>query len=255
LTHLRRMDTTRIQNLLAFALAGLLALSARAQDEVANEYRSTLSIQHPILRDLTGFGDFEYDNNPRNDYQAYEALWPALTYSVYHWLQVSGGLTSRYTDNEQKADTFELRPFAGVKLFAPNDFKWTLYNYTRYEYRDTQNLDTDDWTAYGRVRSRFGVEFPLTSRERAWQPRTWYGLADVEPVYRFDHDTIDPLYVRGGVGYVFNDRLRLEFVYYAEFARSSSGSLAYAENIFQLNLKLGLSEGLLRRIHNPHAGD
>ena len=111
-------------------------------------------------------------------------------------------MVTEYTDNERSADKLELRPFAGVKLFVPNDIKWTLYNFTRYEFRDTQNLDTHDWTAYSRLRSRFGVEFPLTSRERAWEPRTWYGLADVEPIFRFDHNTIDPLYVRGGIGYV-----------------------------------------------------
>jgi hypothetical protein len=77
----------------------------------------------------------------------------------------------------------------------------------------------------------------------------------VEPIYRFDHSTIDPLYVRGGLGYVLSDRVRLEFVYYAQFSRASSGSLAFADNIFQLNIKLGLAEGLLRRLHNPRAGD
>jgi hypothetical protein len=229
------------------------ALSARADDDLANEYRLTLSTHHPIKGDFTGFGEFEYHNNPERDYQAYEVLWPGLTYSVNHWLQLSGGLTTRYTDNEQSADKLELRPFGGVKLFVPNKIEWTIYNYTRYEFRDTEDLDTHEWTAYSRLRSRFGVEFPLTSREKAWHPKTWYGLVDVEPIYRFDHDKIDPLYVRGGLGYVLNDRVRLEFVYFAEFTQSSRGSLEYANNIFQLNIKIGLAEGLLRRLHNPRA--
>jgi hypothetical protein len=232
------------------------AISARAQDDdVANEYRLTLDLKHPIKGDLTGFGVFEYRNNPENDYQAYEVAWPGLTYSVKHWLQLSGGLLTRYTDNGQSADKLELRPFAGVKLFVPNEIRWNIYNYTRYEFRDTLDLDTHAWTGYSRIRSQFGVEFPFTSREHAWQPKTWYGLATVEPIYRFDHNTIDPLYVRGGLGYVLSDRVRLEFVYYAQFARSSGGSLEYADNIFQLNIKIGLAEGLLRRLHNPHAGD
>ena len=240
--------------LLLFALLAPAPL-VRADDDIGNEYRLTLSPSHPIMGNLSGFGQFEYRNNPQKEYQVYEVQWPGLTYSVKHWLQLSGGLLTRYTDNERSADKLELRPFAGVKLFVPNEIKWTIYNYTRYEFRDTLDLDTHLWTDYSRLRSRFGVEVPLTSRERAWHPRTWYGLADVEPIYRFDHNTIDPLYVRGGLGYVLSDRLRLEFVYYAQFARSSGSSLAYADNIFQLNIKIGLGEGLLRRLHNPRAGD
>ena len=231
------------------------APSVRADDDLPHEYRLTLSTYHPIQGDLSGFGQFEFGDNPRSDYRAYEVVWPGLTYSLKHWLQLSGGMLTRYTDNEQSADKLELRPFAGVKLFVPNKIEWNIYNYTRYEFRDTENLDTHDWTAYSRIRSRFGVEFPLCARDRAWQPKTWYGLADVEPIYRFDHNTIDPLYVRGGLGYVLSDRLRLELIYYAQFARTSGGSLAYTDNIFQLNIKIGLGEGLLRRLHNPRAGD
>jgi hypothetical protein len=231
------------------------ALSAWSDDEVANEYRLTFDLKHPIQGDLTGFGQFEYRNNPDNDYRAYEVVWPGLTYKINHWLQLSGGLLTRYTDNAQSADKLELRPFAGVKLFLPNQFKWNFYNYTRYEFRDTLDLDTHDWTGYSRIRSQFGVEFPLTSRAKAWEPKTWYGLANVEPIYRFDHDTFDPVYVRGGIGYVLHDRIRLEFVYAAQFSRSNRGSLEYADNIFQLYIKIGLAEGLLRRLHNPHAGD
>jgi hypothetical protein len=256
----RELKRTEVRAPFAFTMLFLFALvaptlSVRADDDIGNEYRLTLSLEHPIKGDLTGFGQFEYRDNPEKDYRAYEVLWPGLTYSLKHWLQLSGGLLTRYTDNEQSADKLELRPFAGVKLFVPNDIKWSIYNYTRYEFRDTLDLDTHDWTGYSRIRSRFGVEFPLTSQERAWQPKTWYALADVEPIYRFDYNTIDPVYVRGGIGYVLSDRVRLEFVYYAQFTRPNGGSLDYVDNIFQLNIKIGLAEGLLRRLHNPHAGD
>ena len=70
------------------------ALSVRAEDDIANEYRLTLPLHHAIRGDFTGFGQLEYRNNPEKDYQAYEVLWPGLTYSVEHWLQLSlPGLT------------------------------------------------------------------------------------------------------------------------------------------------------------------
>jgi hypothetical protein len=229
--------------------------SVRADDGIPNLYRLTLSTHHPIKGDLTGFAELDYRNNPDKDYSGYEVIWPGLTYSMKHWLQFSGGLLTRFTDNGRSADRLELRPFAGVKLFVPNRISWNIYNYTRYEYRSTQDLDTHSWTAYSRLRSRFGVEFPFTSGENAWQPRTWYGLADVEPIYRFDHGTIDPLNVRCGLGYVLNDRVRMEFIYTAQFARTNADALDYADNVFQLNIKVGLAAGLLRRLNNRRAGD
>jgi hypothetical protein len=229
--------------------------SLEADDDTSDEYRVSLSPHHPIKGDLSGFAHLEYRLNPEKDYQAYDLLWPGVTYSAMSWLQFSGGLVTRYTDHEQSADTLELRPFAGVKFFLPNQANWHIYNYTRYEFRDVQNRNTHDWTGTHRVRSRFGVEFPLTSRENAWKPKTWYGLADVEPIYRFDTDEIDPLRLRGGIGHVLNDRVRVELIYYAAFTRPNDGSLQHTDNILRLNIKIGLTRGILQHIQNSAADD
>jgi hypothetical protein len=93
---------------------------------------------------------------------------------------------------------------------------------------------------------------PLASLARAWKPETWYGLADIEPIFRFDTHAISQTYVRGGFGYIVSRRARLGFVYWgAPVARSSGGSLSRTSNIFQVDLKIGLSEGILERIRNP----
>jgi hypothetical protein len=256
---LRIEARSKIRAPFTFPLLVLLAVAApilslrAADDDPSDEYQLTLSPHHNIKGNLTGSGELGYHGNPELDYQAYTVLWPGLTYTADKWAQLSAGLRSVYTDNENSADKLELRPFGGVKLFLPNDLQWHLYNYTRYEFRDTQDLETHDWTSYHRIRSRLGAEFPLTSREKAWHPKTWYVLADVEPYYRFDRDTIDPLLVRGGVAYVLSDRVHLEFIYHAQFTRPAGGSsLEFSENIFRVNVKIGLHEGLLRRLQNPH---
>ena len=237
---------------------GLLHPSgARAQPDepTGNESRLTLSTDHEIRGDLTGFGQFEYRNNPEDDYQAVQLLWPGLRYAVKNWLQLSGGWLTRYTDNEQSAATLELRPFAGVELSARTKLKWSFYNYTRYEFRDIEDLDTHTWTGYSRLRSRFGVSFPLASSRTAWQPKTWYGLADLEPIYRFDRDVVDPLNVRAGIGYILSDSIRMEFVYWAQFTRPNQ-ALEHTDNIFQLNIKLGFGRGLLSRLYDQgNAGE
>lgn len=224
---------------------------ARATDDENNEYQLNVNAHAGITDRFSTFGNFGYADNP-SDYSKYRFGWPGLIYRANAWLQLSGGLDAYYTDNYQSADTLELRPFAGVKLFVPNQAKIFLYNHTCYEYRDIENLDTHDWSGYSRIRSRFGVEFPLTSRARAWAPKTFYALTDVEPFYRFDRDEWDPVRVRGGLGYVLNDRVRMELIYTAQFDRSDPGKpLEYNNNIIRLNLRIGFNKGVLGRLLNP----
>jgi hypothetical protein len=251
LSNLIRVPIVRaLLGLLAFAA---LALSLQAEDDVANEFRQTVVLNYPIKGKLTGLTDFEYRDNPEKDYQAYGVLWPGLTYSARPRLQLTAGLITLYTDNGHSADKLELRPYAGVKYFTKNKRKWNIYNYTRYEYRDTENRETGVWTAYSRLRSRFGVEFPLTSLASAWKPKTWYGLGDVEPIYRFDQDKVGPVYVRAGFGYILHNQARVELIYWAQFARDSAGEPKDIANIIQLQFKIGLTEGILERIRNPRA--
>lgn len=226
-----------------------------ADDDVSNEYRVRVSPHHNIHGRLRAFSHLEYRNNPEEDYQVMDIGWPGLNYSVKDWLQLSGGLLTRYTDDEHRADRLELRPFAGVKLFLPNRAKLNLYNLTQYEFRNLEDLDTHEWTEIHRLRSRFGVEFPLTTRARAWQPKTWYGMAEVEPFYRFDDDKIDPFRVRGGLGHILSDSVRVELSYYANFTRPDGGSLKHTGNFFQLNFKVGLNRGVLNRLLNPGQAD
>jgi hypothetical protein len=238
--------------LLSLCLLVLASVPAQAGDDTGNEYRLTLFPYHRISDQVTGSGYLGYVWNPEKDYQTYYLGWPVASYAPESWLQIWGGLVGLYTDNESSADKLELRPFTGVKLFLPNGAKWNIYNFTRYEYRAIQNRDTDDWNNIHRLRSRFGAEFPFTSREGSWQPKTFYGLADVEPYYRFDQGEVDPLRVRGGMGYVVNDHIRMEFIYHAQFTRpAGSSGLEYTDNIFRLNIKIGLTKGIIGRLQNP----
>ena len=240
---------------LATTLQCPLAARAQPDEPTGNEYRLTLFPYYSITTNLTGFGYLGYVNNPEEGYQTYY-LGKGVNYFLTPSVQLWGGLISTYTENQDSANQLELRPFAGVKLFVPNQFKWNIYNFTRYEYRALQDQETYDWNNYSRIRTRFGVEFPLTSRERAWQPKTWYALVDVEPYFRFDKNVIDPLRVRGGIAYIVSDRIRVEFIYHAQFTRpAGSNGLEYTDNIFRLNLKLALGKGILQRVFNGGDAD
>jgi hypothetical protein len=224
--------------LLAFCLG---ALESAIGADVSDAYRLTLFPWYDLNEHFTLFAHLGTTWSPDRSSRVSNLISPGVYYKASSWLQVWGGLNNRYTQNSDQPNQFELRPFVGTKLFLPNDWKLHLYNFTRYELRATDNLDTHDWDIKHRIRSRFGAEIPLTSREKAWSPGTFYALANLEPFYTFGQHGINPLRAAGGLGYILRHNIQLEFYYYAQFTRPNGGSLEYTENIFRFNIKIGLN--------------
>jgi Protein of unknown function (DUF2490) len=220
----------------------------------SGEYRVTLFPYHKISDTWTGFGYVGYVWNPDKQYHTDYLGWGA-NYAVSPTVQIWGGLIGTYTDNATNADKFELRPFVGVKNFFNNNYKWNIYNFARLEYREIQDRDTRDWTGYSRFRDRIGVEFPLTSADLAWKPKTWYGLADAEAFFRFDKDYVDPCRLRAGVGYIVSNRVRVELIYHLQWTRPNGGPLTYTDNIIRLNIKIALNRGVLQRVFDGGGAD
>ncbi len=251
---MKNSKTAPLFFLIIFAFSSLRLM---AQEDIGNEYRITLFPSHKVTDKIGGFGYLGYVWNPEKNYQVYYLGWPCATYTPKAWIQIWGGLIGAYTNNEEKSDQLELRPFAGAKLFLPNKLKWNIYNFTRFEYRALQDRETSDWNNYGRLRVRFGIELPFTRREKAFQPRSVYGLADIEPYFRFDKNLVDPMRIRGGIGYVMKSLpIRIEFIYHAQFTQPDKESgLKYSDNIYRINIKLGINKGILGSLYNPDLDD
>ena len=216
-------------------------LSVRASD-VTDQYRFTA---FPYIKlastNWTVFAQLGYNVNPDTRTQTYNMLSPGTYYKVTPWLELWGGLNNRYNQVGGGANTFLFRPYAGPKLFFPNRWNWNLFNFTQYEYRATENLDTHDWSYDQRLRSRFEANAPLTTTDRAWQPRTLYSIASAELFYDFNQNDIIQWRFAAGMGYVVSKRVQLEFIYYAQLGRSEGGPLEHNENIFRFNVKIGLN--------------
>lgn len=225
-----------------FLLLSILLLGLRFSraENPANSYRLTINPSYTFTNGITAFAHLGSSYNEDKDNRVSNIISPGLHYSAAHWLQIWGGFNDRYTVSEQSADQFEIRPYLGLKFFIPNDWDIHLYNFVRYEYRATRRFDAG-WSDTHRIRGRFGLELPLAWPPNAWQPRTAYFLASVEPFFRFDHHQIDPLRVAGGLGYIVNRRLEVEFIYYALFSRPRGASLEFTDNIFRLNFKIDLT--------------
>jgi len=239
----------------AVVLSGVLLCAAAASvgaqtssspeppPEVANEYRITAFPSYHINEKWSGFGYLGWVYKPDAEYSSYY-LGKGVFYSPAKWVHIWGGLIGVYTDSTPKSDSLELRPFIGPKFLGSNRRKWRYFNWTRYELRLTETLDTDEWKTVHRVRNQTRIEIPLAPIDRAWTPKSWYLLADVEPIYRSDTGQIDPLRLRVGLGYVTSRRVLVEFHYFTQYTRPEGGRLAYTDNIFRINLKIALSKGI-----------
>ena len=243
--------------LLALCSLSLIApLMGQSSNDVTNEWRITAFPHYPIKGNLSGFGYLGWVKNPGSAYTLWYAGAPGFIYNVKPWFQAWAGLinvyTNNYTNENGKQDTMELRPFIGGKFFVPNKKRWNIYNFTRLDFRQTYHHDTHEWTNIERLRSRFGIEAPLTSLEKSWKVNTFYGIANVEPLYRFDKDDVDPMRAQVGLGYIANPRIRIELLYYANWGRvAPSNDLAFTQNIIRLNIKVGVKHAILSRVWNP----
>jgi hypothetical protein len=228
----------------------LAARPAVAQDQptdtdVLQEYRITAYPSYRIADGLSGFGYVGWVYKPDARYASYY-LGKGVFWSPVKWLQVWGGVIGVYTNQYDASNSLEIRPFVGPKLMGTTSRKWRYYNWTRYEVRLTETLNTDEWTTVHRLRNQTRLEVPLASVERAWTPGTAYVFSDVEPIYRSDKDTVDPLRLRVGLGWIAKPGMLVEFHYFAQWTRPGGGGLQYTDNIWRLNFKLTGRGGLQR---------
>jgi len=232
---------------LVLVLVALGAPRAQAQD-VTNAGRVGVGIAHPTpLDDFSGAPYFVFQDKT-GDVTSYRIAFPNIIYHARPWLQGWGGVLMTWTNNESSGNTRQFRPYVGVKVFVPNSAHIHLYDWTRYEWLRTTNMDHNTVTRVWRFRTLQGVEFPLSAR--AWQPHTFYGVATGELFV--EHNFVGAVRFRSGAGYIQNDRVRVEFDYLFELSRqSSSDALAYTANSFRLNFGYSFKEGLHRKQDGP----
>ena len=225
------------------ALCTVVPRSASAQaadtDNIANEYRVTLVATKPAAerQKVIYFAYLGVVDSPDKQVSSLYYSPPGLIIKPKPWAEIWVGVFGIYNSNKTTDNSWELRPLTGLKLYAPNRAHMNLYNFTRFEYRSVHQSGST--TSTPRLRNRTGVEVPFT-QEKAWAPKTWYGLSDVEYFYRLDDEYLERYRIRGGVGYVLSKTWRAEFIYHAEFTGGNGVQKAYTNNIWRLNIKLSL---------------
>jgi hypothetical protein len=228
----------RIAPVVALLLIAAGYVVAQTDPPITNEYRVTQITAKPVSDRIVLFTYSGYTNSPEKHFSSYYTSPPNIIYQVKPGVEILVGLVGVYTDNRRANDAWEFRPVAGIKFYIPNERKWFIYNFTRFEYRlITQD---DELQKIPRFRNRIGFEAPLANLEKAWTPKTWYVLADVEPIFRLDTKRLQVVRIRGGLGYVLNKNWRAEIIYHHETSGTETNPFDHTGNIFRLNMKLSL---------------
>jgi Protein of unknown function (DUF2490) len=228
--------------------------AARADDK-DDEYRFTVSPSYAITADKRwiGVGYFGYYDGPDRNYDVGYAGLGAMR-RISEWADVWMVAQNLRTDNEGAPDVNEYRPAIGFKNYFTRSGPFTFYNFARMEYRIVERDSPGADSEYFRFRDQVGVEFALG--ETANKPGGWYALTDVEAFYRFDVSEWDLMQLRAGVGVTINEYVRLELIYYMQFARAGNDdSFDWTGNIYRLNVKVARHKGLLDRLAHSHTDE
>ena len=126
--------------------------------------------------------------------------------------------------------------------------KWRYYNWTRYELRLTETLDTGDWSTVHRLRNQTRLEIPLASVERAWTPQSWYLLGDVEPIFRSDTDRSTRCVCASGSATSPPNACWWSCSTTTSSPARTGGASSTPTTSFRLNFKLLTKHGLLARM-------
>jgi hypothetical protein len=164
---------------------------------------------------------------------------PSLRYHYTERLRFLAGIGVFYTDNQNVANTLEIRPWQGVRFKWPTVGKLTFGNLVRLEERITFTSGRSAFQL--RLRYQLGTDISLT--RIPWQglyipasAELFWDAGDLVDLYS------DELRITSGLGYVINESWVMAFVIIVEASQSSlDKSLSATDIIFRFQLKQLLS--------------
>jgi hypothetical protein len=151
-----------------------------------------------------------------------------LAWQRKDWLALEAGAGAFYTHEKQDevADTTEIRPWQGVKLYWPSvraPRRIVLTHFFRLEERIFVREGETDFGL--RVRYRLGTSIPLNAPtitdKTLYLPLSAEGFADFGG--DLEETFADRLRVTAGLGYIMDDNWGLELTYTAQRSRGTTG--------------------------------
>lgn len=160
-----------------------------------------------------------------------------LTFKPRKWVDLTCGLWLIYTDQTTSLDTFETRPYVGLRL------NWTtwrgikLNNYFRVELRIQFELGADNTQISNQFRDRIQALIPINKRDLS-ENGVWYAIADVEWFWNSNQELQERFQSRRryrlGVGWKKSDAWSFQFIYTLQQARDTIGApFSTTDHIFR----------------------
>lgn len=214
-----------------------------AQDETAVTKQTWLFWQHhhSFTPRFKYFGDIGYRQELPYDKWIRTSFKPGAEWSAGNIVDLSGGMGFYYTVQEIIPNSFELRPWQGVKVHWPTLGRFSFDHYGRLEQRFNHSADpVEQWSSVLRGRYRLNVIFPIN--HSGIIDNTFFMRLNAE-IYWNMGSSIEERFVNKNryamcLGYRFNLNWRLELYYMAEQSQAfSQEGFNVNSHIFQVSLK------------------
>ena len=225
---------------LVLALLGL-AFETNAQERITTNHLWFDFYNYiPIADSLEYDGDIGF-RHALGEFSWWRVYWrPALAYKWKSSVRFHGGLKFSFDDYEIAANTFELRPYLGIKVIWPRIDRFVFRHFLRAEQRFLHNTEFETWTSQFRLRYKLGMKVPINKPEMG--ERTVYvpvsaeifgnGRGDLEERFA------SKLRLTVGIGYRFDLNWGLEFEYTRQGSRDTRLSgFKGSDNLFHLKAR------------------
>jgi hypothetical protein len=174
-------------------------------------------------------------------------LRPAISYRLKDWISLEGGLGLFCTFESGAGDTFEWRPWEGVKLYWPetkkSKRKLVLSHFARLEQRLQYGVDSGDKESTMRFRYRLGTTIPLNTETII--EKSYYAILQVEVfadlIGGAEEFSADRDRFTAGLGYTINKNWGVELRYtFQRFRESAEDSFHASEQIIHIKVITGI---------------
>jgi hypothetical protein len=233
----------KLRWLFILAICILIPAGLKAQDDQAR------IIDNQIWADYYQYYNFKPDWQFYGDFGARSVLdkwtWftavvrPGVRWKKHRLWELHGGIGLFFTMDKEDVNTFEIRPWQGVKVNWP-EFKPIRFNhYFRLEERF--NFPTDTWTLEFnlRFRYRFALRtkiYTFPDESRIFLPASFEVFANVGPQLTEKFSNRSRFSIGGG--YKWNEQWTFELHFVAQFSRTGEeDEFNTSDRLFQLRVR------------------
>ncbi|MCK5487160.1 MAG: DUF2490 domain-containing protein, partial [Desulfobacterales bacterium] len=146
---------------LFFAWGSLSNIHAQEQNIPTNHLWFDFYNFFPITEKLEYGGDLGFRHAFSDFPWSRIYIRPTLAYRWKEKIRFLGGFKFAYTSQDILANTFEIRPWLGIKINWPKIRRFTFQHFLRLEQRFQFNTGSDSWASETRLRYRLGTRVPI----------------------------------------------------------------------------------------------